>query len=410
MRRMPRPCCRDMLNERKAERMSQMQYDFETMLRRDDSIKWQLMREQYPDIDDEAIPLTVADMEWRTAPEIREGLKAYLDSTILGYPYVKSSYYEALQGWMRRRHRFAVDKDWIYPVSGVVPALYGAISALTNPLDGVIIMPPVYFPFRRAIQHTGRTAVECPLLNENEQYAIDFDRFEMLAADPANTMFMLCSPHNPGGIVWPKHVLERVAAICLDNDVLVLSDEIHQDLVMPGHTHTVFQTLSEETALITVTCTAPSKTFNLAGMGIANLIMANSEHRKKYEAHEARTGFPAVTILAYKACELAYTLGDAWLDAARLQIDENRKTAEAFFNRVFPEAAYAPMQGTYLLWVDMRHVDAEHAVSHDAKTFIATDGAMFGTGGEGHLRINLALPNDALAGQLRRLAEDYGRL
>ncbi len=382
-----------------------MPYDFDSLTKRTDSIKWHLMQQKHPDLDERAIPLTIADMEWMTAPEIREGLKSYLDETILGYPFVKPAYYEAVQGWMQRRHGFSVEKDWIYPVSGIVPALYAALSALTEPGDGVIIMPPVYFPFFSAIAATGRREASCPLINEDEHYKIDFDRFEALAADPQNTMFILCSPHNPGGIVWSKETLCRLDDICRRHRVTVLADEIHHDLILPGHHHIVFQTLSPETAMNTVTCTAPSKTFNLAGLGLANLIMANPEHLKKYDDYEEKTGFPHVNLLAFKACELAYTHGDAWLDEAIHQIDQNRQTAEVFLKQYFPEIKIAPLQGTYLLWIDVRELEPAQT-----SRFIAQDGAMFGPGGEGHLRLNLALPNRALKEQLQRFAEDYNRI
>ena len=232
-----------------------MDYDFTTLIRRDDSIKWQMMGERRPDLDDQVIPLTVADMEWKPAPEIVDGLKAYLDQTILGYPRITDDYLQAVIGWMKRRHDFSVEKEWIYPTSGIVPAVYAAIHALTSPQDGVIVMPPVYFPFYSAIRDTTRTAVDCPLIKEGNSYVIDFERFESQARNPKNTLFILCSPHNPVGRVWTKDELTKLDEICREHQVAVLADEIHHDLVMPGYKHTIFQTLSEETALNTITCT-----------------------------------------------------------------------------------------------------------------------------------------------------------
>ncbi len=383
-----------------------MDYDFTTLIRRDDSIKWQMMGERRPDLDDQVIPLTVADMEWKPAPEIVDGLKAYLDQTILGYPRITDDYLQAVIGWMKRRHDFSVEKEWIYPTSGIVPAVYAAIHALTSPQDGVIVMPPVYFPFYSAIRDTTRTAVDCPLIKEGNSYVIDFERFESQARNPKNTLFILCSPHNPVGRVWTKDELTKLDEICREHQVAVLADEIHHDLVMPGYKHTVFQTLSEETALNTITCTAPSKTFNLAGMGVSNLIIKNEGWRKRYDTYEEQAGFPSVTMLGYKACELAYTKAESWLDQALTQINRNRQLAESFFSEYFPETSIATLEGTYLLWVDISHIPG---IERTDLRFYPLDGKVFGHGGEGFWRLNLALPESCLKSQLMRLAEDFAR-
>lgn len=383
-----------------------MLYDFETLVPRDDSIKWQRMRESRPDLDDRAIPLTVADMEWKPAPEIINGLKAYLDSVILGYPRVTERYLEAVIDWMLTRHQFEVEPEWIYPTSGIVPAVFAAIHALTEKDEGVIVMPPVYFPFYAAIRQAERRAIDCPLVRRDDGYRIDFDLFAALAKEKENTLFILCSPHNPVGRVWTKEELQRIDQICRDHEVKVLADEIHHDLIMPGYTHTVFQTLSAETALNTITCTAPSKTFNLAGMGTSNLIIKNADWREKYAAYESRAGFPSVTILGYKACELAYREGVAWLDQAIMRIDSNRKRCQEFFNKAFPEAEIATLEGTYLLWVDVSNIPDIDLLN---SRFYALPGNVFGSGGAGFWRINLALPETHLRVQLERLAEDFGR-
>lgn len=384
-----------------------MDYDFTTLTRRDDSIKWQLMRERRPDLDGQVIPLTVADMEWRPAPEIVDGLKAYLERTILGYPRITDDYLDAVIGWMKRRHDFSVERAWIYPTSGIVPAVYAAIHALTSPQDGVILMPPVYFPFYSAIRDTKRTAVDCPLIKDGSRYAIDFERFENQAKDPKNTLFILCSPHNPVGRVWTKEELIRIDEICRRHQVAVLADEIHHDLVMPGYKHTVFQTLSDETAMNTITCTAPTKTFNLAGMGVSNLIIKNDMWRKRYDTYEEQAGFPSVTLLGYKACELAYAEAENWLNQALIRIDRNRQICESFFSEYFPETTIATLEGTYLLWVDVSRVPG---IERSDVRFQPLDGKMFGQGGEGFWRLNLALPEAHLKTQLTYLAEDFARI
>lgn len=382
-----------------------MPYDFATLVDRPDSVKLKLFRDKNPNVDDLAIPLSIADMEWKHAPEIIEGLKSYLDKTILGYPQPTDDYFAAVIDWMKRRHQFEVAKEWIYPVSGIVPALHAIVASLTAEGDGIMVMPPVYYPFYMAIDNAKRHVVNCPLLRHDRTYTIDFELFETLAADKNNTMFILCNPHNPVGRVWTKEELARIDAICREHNVLVLADEIHQDLMMPGYQHTVFQTVSPEAALNTVTCTAPTKTFNLAGMGISNLIIADPEKRERYDAYEERIGFPAVTLLGYKACELAYRHAEAWLDEALGHINTNRQLVEAFMAQYFPEIEVTKLEGTYLMWLNRAALPEK-----DGCRFYAQPGKMFGAGGETFWRVNLAAPAKVLQLQLNRLAEDYGRV
>ena len=218
-----------------------MKHDFETVVSRRNcgSIKWEQMLKNNPNAAADVAPLSVADMELKNPPEIIEGLKDYLDTHILGYTAPTKAYYDAVCGWMKHRHGWDVKPEEIILTNGVVPALFTAVLAYTEPGDGVITMPPVYGPFGFSIKQNGRVNVECPLLNDNEYYTIDFDRFEALCAEPKNKMFILCSPHNPAGRVWSRAELSKIGEICAHHSVLVVSDEIHFDLIMPGNQHTV---------------------------------------------------------------------------------------------------------------------------------------------------------------------------
>jgi len=245
-------------------------YDFETVISRKNqgSYKWEQMYKEYPDLPDDIIPFSVADMELQIAPKIKEGLKKYIDEAVLGYTGANDNYLEIVVNWMKKRHNFDVKKEWIVNSSGVVSALYDAIKAYTEENQGVIIFTPVYYPFYSAITSNNRKIIDCPLIENNRNYTIDFQKFEEFAKDKNNRLLILCSPHNPVGRVWTKEELEKIGKIALKNDLIIISDEIHFDILMKGQKHTVLQTISNEISEITVTCTAPTKTFNLAGIGI----------------------------------------------------------------------------------------------------------------------------------------------
>ena len=275
-----------------------MTYDFTTVVNRrpQASEKWALMRRIVPDLADDVVPFSVADMELKTAPPIIEGLIRYLsDDAILGYTVPYDAYYDAVTGWMARRHNWRIAPEWISVSNGVIPALYDLVKAFTEPGDGVILLTPVYYPFYSAIERNGRAVASCPLIDDGDAYRIDFDALERCAGDPRAKLLIFCSPHNPIGRVWTRDELERVAEICIRNDVTIVSDEIHFDLVMPGHRHTVMASLSEEIASHVVTCTAPSKTFNLAGMQTANIVIPNPTLRERFRAEQARSGFDCLT-------------------------------------------------------------------------------------------------------------------
>lgn len=383
-----------------------MKYDFETLLTRHGvgSFKWDELREADPSIPDDIVPLSVADMEFVTAPAIVEGLKKYLDFHSLGYTRATDAYYDAVIGWMARRHGVTVKREWFVEFSGIVSALRHIIGVFTKPGDGVLIVTPVYHHFRMVAQDNGCHAVESELILKNGKYEIDFDDFAEKAARPDVKLCVFCSPHNPVGRVWTEAELRRVADICLENGVFLLDDEIHSDLIMPGYKHVPMLSLGEKYFDNLAVCTSPGKTFNLAGMQASNIFVPSAEKRAAIQKTRSRFFLNA---LSYKAVEYAYRDSEAWLDEAIAYIDANRRFAVDFFRENFPEVFVADMEGTYLLWVDLRSFGmtaAEQETLLRKKALLYLDeGYIFGEGGVGFERINLACPRRVLAVALERM-------
>lgn len=254
-------------------------YDFTAKIDRKatGSSKWLMMNKANPDIPDNIVPLSVADMELSTPPEILTGLQDFLHKASLGYSLPTDNYFTAVSNWMQRRHNWHIENDWILPSPGVIPSLFNAVRAFTKKHDGVIVMTPVYYPFFNSIQKNNRQIIKTSLINKDNHYYIDFADFEKKAADHNNKVLLLCSPHNPVGRVWTKEELEKIADICLHHNVLVISDEIHSDIIMPDYKHHVFATINNQIADNCIICTAPSKTFNIAGLQVSNIITQTSQ-------------------------------------------------------------------------------------------------------------------------------------
>jgi len=384
-------------------------YDFETVISRKNqgSYKWEQMYKEYPDLPDDIIPFSVADMELQIAPEIKEGLKKYIDEAVLGYTGANDNYLEIVVNWMKKRHNFDVKKEWIVTSSGVVSALYDAIKAYTEENQGVIVFTPVYYPFYSAITSNNRKIIDCPLIENNRNYTIDFQKFEELAKDKNNRLLILCSPHNPVGRVWTKEELEKIGKIALKNDLIIISDEIHFDILMKGQKHTVLQTISNEISEITVTCTAPTKTFNLAGIGISNIIIKNEELRKKFIKEQEKSSSHVFAALGFKACELAYTKAEKWFEQFLELINKNQQIVNEFFENKFTVLKAPLIQGTYLQWLDFRELglknkELKRFMNEKAKIFFS-EGYTFGKNGDGFERMNLAVPTHILEKGLERL-------
>lgn len=387
------------------------QHDFTTLVDRTalSSVKWHEMHQANPSVPAGIPPFSVADLDLRQAPEIIEGLKAFLDDAVFGYTMPPASFVQAVVDWMQRRHGWTVDPEWIVQSPGVVPAFHNAVRAFTAPGEGVIIQTPAYYPFYHAIENNGRRLVRNPLVLRDGRFRIDFEQLRSVAADPANRLLLFCSPHNPTGRVWTREELQQVADIVVANDLVLVSDEIHFDLVLPGHRHTVVSTLGADIARRSVVCTAPSKTFNLAGMAASNIMIPDAALRARFVEELQSTGFFFLTTLGYKACELAYTRGEAWLAGLLRLVGHNHGLVRRFMAEHLPEVTVFDLEGTYLQWMDFRALGKsaeELKALHEQKALVFFDeGPIFGEEGAGFERMNLATPTAAVEQALARLAD-----
>ena len=383
-----------------------MKYDFETLIKRNNvgAFKWDAMKKIVPDVPDDVVPLSVADMEFKNAPEIVEGLKEYLDTSILGYTGPTEAYFKAVIGFMQRNHGFSPKKEWFVEFSGIVPALRQIIGALTKPGDGVMIQTPVYHQFRNVIEFNKCNVVENQLIETNGKYEIDLVDFEEKAAREDVKLFVLCSPHNPVGRVWTKEELTKMADICMKHNVYILDDEIHFDLIMPGYQHTSMLAMDEKYWNNCLVCTSPGKTFNLAGLQASNIFIPSEEVRETVKKYKGGGGLNA---LSYKAVEFAYDRSEGWMKEMVAYVNENKNFVCDFLAERLPMITASEMEGTYLLWVDFRRLGLtmeEREKLLREKAYLFGDGGhMFGSGGEGFERINLACPRWVLKATMERL-------
>ena len=393
-----------------------MRYDFETVHKRFNrgSNKWNELARFGIKESDDIIPFSVADMEFVTAPEIVEALKHELDTSIMGYAGATPEYTSAVCNWMKTRHNWNAEPEWILPSHGVVDAFFNAVKTCTNEGDGVMLMTPVYYPMYMAISNTHRKLVDNPLINTGTKYEIDFADMERKAADPSTKMLILCSPHNPTGRVWTVDELTRIGEICLKHNVLVVSDEIHFDLVMPGHKHTVFASISGEFADNCIVMTAPSKTFNIAGLQTSNIFIPNPETRAKFLGGlELSNPHPNCGILGYRAAEAAYKHCGEWLDECLKVIDGNRRIITGFIESELPVLKVHELEGTYLMWIDMRGLGLGYQelerVNHEEARLFFDEGYIFGEQGECFERWNIACPTRYINEALERMKGTYSK-
>ncbi len=388
-----------------------MKYDFQTVINRSNtgSAKWEQMKKLHPHLTENIVPFSVADMELKNAPEIVEGLKKYIDDTILGYTIPTESYLDSVCSWMKKRHNWDINAEWIVGSAGVVSAFFSAIKAFSNPGDGIIIMTPVYYPFYFSIEKNHRKLVKNPLINTGSSYVIDYEDLEKKTQDPSNKILLFCSPHNPTGRVWSREELEKIGEICLRNNVLIISDEIHFDLIMPDHKHTVFASISEELANNMVVCTAPSKTFNLAGMQASNIIIPNKQLRDGYLKEIESSGFFSLGILSYKACEIAYMQCEDWLDQLIELIYHNHLELKKYIEENIPVIKVYDLEGTYLQWMDFSGLGISNEelekLMHEEAMLFFDEGYLFGEEGNGYQRMNIACPTKVMMEGLERLRE-----
>lgn len=383
-----------------------MRYDFTTLPDRSGSNaeKFCNMRRKDPHVPADILPFSVADMDFLPPPELVRGLQEYIGSTIFGYTLPSESYYEAILDWMRRRHGLTIPREWLVDADNVIAALRQMIQAFTAPTDGIIVLTPAYPAFLSSVEATRRRLLSCPLRLEESGYTIDFDRLEQLCRRPEATLLVFCNPHNPVGRAWTREELERVAEICLREGVFIVSDEIHWDLILPGATFTSMAALAPAYQRNCAVSTACTKTFNLAALKGAVVIMADPERRA---AFTARNGVSGRDVISYAACELAYRRCEGWLDELLTVLDRNRALMEDFLRQRLPEVGIVPLQATYLQWLDFRFLGLDEQAQEDFMAYEArcffTEGYKFGAGGAGFERWNIACPQQVLLAGLERM-------
>ena len=380
-----------------------MKYDFDTIIPRrgTNSYKWDTPEEE------NVLPMWVADMDFRTAPVIVEALQERVAHSIFGYTKVPETYYDVVVRWFGNRHRWLIDPQWIIYTSGVVPALSAIIKALTKPGDKVIVQTPAYNCFYSSIRNNGCELSANNLIYRDDRYTIDFDDLEAKAADPKAKILLLCKPHNPVGRVWTPEELRHIGDICLRNGVFVVADEIHCELTYNGHNYTPFTSLSECFQQNSVTCVSPSKAFNLAGLQIANIIAADEDVRRRIDRAININEVCDVNPFGVIATMAAYNEGGEWLDALRKYLWENYEYLCNFFTERLPQYHVLPLEGTYLVWIDCRASgigsDATTLRLQEEQKLMVNSGTMYGPGGEGFIRLNIACPRKLLADGLERI-------
>lgn len=393
-----------------------MNYNLENVNKRFDtgSKKWNELLEYGITNDEDIVPFSVADMEFETAPEIKEALIEKINSSVLGYENPTSDYLNEVCKWQKKHHNWDAKPEWILPSSGVIDAFNTAIQTYTNEGDGIILMTPVYYPMYIAIDNNGRKLLDNKLIYKDWKYEIDFDDFEKKASDENAKLLILCSPHNPSGRVWTHDELKKISEICLKNNVLVVSDEIHNDIVMPGYEHIVYASLSEEALQNSIICTAPSKTFNLAGLQTSNIFIANNDLRQKFKDTLMKSNpNPKCNLLGYTACKAAYENCEEWLEEVLSTINTNKKLVVDFLKKEFPEIIVTELEATYLLWMNFRalnidYKELERINKEEAKLFF-DEGYIFGDQGQGFERWNLACPTKYIEEGLIRLKKVYSK-
>lgn len=381
----------------------QYKYNFDEVIPRrgTESVKWDLAKEEG------VIPMWVADMDFRTAPAVLEALRNRLEHGVFGYTKVPDKYFDAVCSWFSRRHGLNIKPEWILPISGIVPALTTIIKAFTEPGDKVIFQSPAYNCF-----YTSVTKNDCglslnPLVYKDNSYTIDFADLERRAADPKAKVFILCNPHNPSGRVWTEDELLRIGKICINNNVMIIADEIHCELTYPGHEYIPFASLSDEFLMHSITCSSPSKAFNIAGLEIANITAADESIRKKIKEAMSRNEQENINSFGPDALIAAYNESEEWLDELRSYLYANYKFMAEFISVHLPDYKILPLEGTYLAWMNITPCgmksDALALKLLEEGKVMVNPGTMYGPGGEDFIRVNLACPKATLSEGLERI-------
>lgn len=388
-----------------------MNYDFDTVTDRKNTnaIKYALAKKRGKPED--AVSLWVADMDFPTAPCIQKAVAEKAAHGIWGYSRPDNRYYDALKKWYKERHNFEVQNEWVVNTPGVCFALATAVKAFTKEGESVLIQKPVYYPFFNIINSLQRKVVNSSLILKNNHYEIDFDDFERKIVQENVKLFILCSPHNPGGRVWTKQELQKISEICLAHNVLVVSDEIHSDITFGSNVHTVYGSLSEQALKNSIICTAPSKSFNLAGLQFSNIFIADEKLRKAFSKELDKTGYDEPSVFGIVAATAAYSEGADWFDSVKSYIWENILFAKKYIEENASQIKVLVPEGTYLLWLDFSKTGLSDSEINDrvlnkAKVWLDR-GSMFGKEGEKFQRINCATPRIILEDALKRICSQF---
>ena len=380
-----------------------MPYNFDEPVNRRNthSLKW--------DVKEQELPMWVADMDFQTAPEIQEAIRERAAHGVFGYSIVPEEWYQAYMGWWERRHHFSMEKEWLVFCTGVVPAISSMVRKLTTAGENVLVQTPVYNIFFNSIVNNGRNIAESPLRYDGNTYRMDFEDLERKLSDPQTTLMILCNPHNPVGRIWSREELEQVGGLCRKYHVTVISDEIHCDLTSPGQEYIPFASVSENCENISITCMAPTKAFNLAGLQTAAVAVPNPNLRHKVWRGLNTDEVAEPNSFAVEAAVAAFTKGEAWLDSLREYIQENKNFVENFLKKEDLHIRLVPSQATYLLWLDCREM---HGSAGEFTQYLRehtglylSEGKQYGENGSSFIRMNIACSRSRLEDGLERLAE-----
>lgn len=384
-----------------------MEYNFDEVVDRNGShcVKWDAWKSQGKP--EGLLPLWVADMDFKAPQPVIDALEQRALHGIYGYTMVDDGYFEAVAGWMERRHHWTIQKEWIVPTPGVVTALKIAVNAFTKPGEAVIIQKPVYYPFDFSIEQNGRKKIENEVVLKDGKFSIDYDSFEKQIIENDVKMYILCNPYNPIGKVWTKEELKKVGDICKKHNVIVVSDEIHHDFVFKNHTHIPFYEVDPSYQDFSIICSAPSKTFNLAGLQTSNIIIANETLRERFVNWKTNQGIGDPNIFGLIACKEAYTNCDDWCDQMLAYVQGNYDYMDQFLKTRLPMLKLMEPEGLYLAWVDFRALNLEEKqletfMLEKAKLWL-DEGYIFGKQGAGFERFNMATPRSLIKEALERL-------
>lgn len=388
-----------------------MPTDFDKYIERrnTDCVKYDFAVENNKPAD--VLPLWIADMDFKAPETVIEALIKRCEHGIFGYSDTKEDYFQVLQEWFKTKHNWQIKPEWLVKTPGVVFAFSTAIRILTNEGDAVLIQQPVYHPFEVAIKANNRKMVVNQLIFKNARYEIDFDDFEAKIVKEKVKLFIACNPHNPVGRVWSREDLEKLGDICLKHNVFVVVDEIHQEFIYPGHKHFVFADLKPEFAQIAITCTAPSKTFNVAGLQTSNIFIANQDIKRKFCQEMEKIGYGEVNLLGAIACKEAYSTAGPWLEEMLVYLKDNLNFLRSFLKENLPKVKLVEPEGTYVAWLDFSEFgltpdQLDDTVTNKAKLWL-DPGRKFGLGGEQFQRVNMACPRSTLQEALEKLAAAF---